>query len=1406
MKIVVETTSGPRLFALSMEALESRAAGSSEATIGDLLDAVDPTGETFGASSAAGITVDEVVVQRSDLLRSIALHPGSYLAPTSQTNKRAHRPAVGSFEVVAGLEAGIRKPLSPGRYLIGRSANADVVLGSPTVSRHHARLEVGTDGSLAIADIGSRNGVRMGARESGATTCIATGGTSSLEWEEPVRLGATTVAARRSPVDAPHHLAAQRTHAGLGTLLTFNRIPRRVPPLPPAELELPTRQAAESYKPRFSWAAIVAPLILGAAMAVLWSPLYALFMLLSPALTVMNLWEDKHRARREKKQIEKRFRVDLARFDGELIGHLGAERQRRNDRHTDLAELRRRAATPSVHLWERRPQHDDFLRVVVGRGTLRLDLATKATHETSTEPEVEALLDRSGMLHDVPVEVALLGGSVTGVTGRRATSQAVARNLIGSIVGNHGPADVEIIVLCSPGEARAWEWVLLLPHVVDRHSSSNRPLVATTVSDVAELLERRGDGTAPGAVTSVVVVDGREFHEGRHAPVRLLAGRQDVALVVLAEGFDWLPSQTTLVIETAGDDGRGRCIDPTGRRGPIDIVLDGLAESTAWSLASALARFDDPELHAQGVGIPAVVPLGSLLGGPVDPATIRRRWSAGRLNSGLPAPIGADEHGAVLVDLVADGPHALIGGTTGSGKSELLRSMVASMAASADVDHLAFVLIDYKGGSAFDRCGDLPHTVGVVTDLDPHLSERALRCLNAELEYRERLLRRFEADSIEAYRALGDPTEPLPRLVVVIDEFATLVAELPDFVDALVGVAQRGRSLGVHLVLATQRPSGVISENIRTNTNLRVALRMLDSVDSVDVIGTDSAAHIGRDAPGRAHLRLGPGQLVEFQSALVTGSSSTNDEALARRVPFGGGESPVSGGGVANSDQTALDHLVATIEQAHQRCGLEHPRCPWPEPLTSDLTLGPLWQAQNRQAGNQDENQDEIQDEIVIGEIDDPDNQQQIPAVWTPEDGNSFVAGAAKSGVTSTLRTMIVAACASRGPDELHVFVLDLGRGEFADLEVLEHVGAVVGPSDAERQRRLLHLLAAEIRDRKVSSAAGRPTLLFILDGIDAFRRENDDRYDLIDLLDTIYLDGPAVGVVSLVSAASATALRHFASATRFRLYLRLVDPMDLREIGVRGAVDLEPPPGRGHLAPHGLLVQVARVDADALRAAGRHQPAQVGPLTVGTLTDHVPVDSLEVTAQLVDDRIRIPMGRRASDLAVETLSLEAGDHVLIAGPSRSGKTTTLLTIARQLVDVEHCDVCWLGESSPLDEVPLVQPADLALLAGRSTRTVVLIDDVEAISDSGELAELLASRASMVHLIAAGRVDRLRAAYGHWTNEFRQTRRGVLLWPDILDGDVLGVDLPSRSSTASIPGRGVLVDGDSCREVQLARE
>ena len=313
-------------------------------------------------------------------------------------------------------------------------------------------------------------------------------------------------------------------------------------------------------------------------------------------------------------------------------------------------------------------------------------------------------------------------------------------------------------------------------------------------------------------------------------------------------------------------DGRGRHVE--------DVVVAGMcgrrgdARPLGTSRATTTRR-----CSTAPAGSLTSVDLVALTGpGALSERQLAATWRARRGRTPQ-AVVGMTADGTVELDLVRDGPHALVAGTTGSGKSELLRSLVAALALGSSPEDLTFLLVDYKGGSAFDACADLPHVVGVITDLDDHLAERALRSLGAELRRREALLREAGVGDLAAYRE-HDIEEPLARLVVVIDEFATLAAELPEFLRALVGVAQRGRSLGVHLVLATQRPGHAISDDIRANTNLRIALRVQDPAESVDVVGTTTASRLPRRRPGRAVVRLGADEELVMQTARVTADGS----------------------------------------------------------------------------------------------------------------------------------------------------------------------------------------------------------------------------------------------------------------------------------------------------------------------------------------------------------------------------------------------------------------------------------------------------------------------------------------------------------------------------------------------------
>ena len=375
-----------------------------------------------------------------------------------------------------------------------------------------------------------------------------------------------------------------------------------------------------------------------------------------------------------------------------------------------------------------------------------------------------------------------------------------------------------------------------------------------------------------------------------------------------------------------------------------DVALSGIGADDAARAAMAMARLEDPELEVPGASLPGLVRLGPLLGmaGPTAQEVLDS-WRA----PGAQAPVGVGERGMFSIDLVRDGPHGLVGGTTGSGKSEFLRTLVAGLAARNDPTSLTFILIDFKGGAAFKTCERLPHTIGTISNLDAQMADRALRALEAEMTYRQRVFAGAGegVDNLDAYLATN-PTEPMPRLLLVVDEFAMLAKEYPDVLSSLVSVGAVGRTLGVHMILATQRPAGVVNDDILANTNMRVALRVQSREDSSNVIDVPDAAAIGRQQKGRALVKLGQDDITPVQTALVTGPIESEErEAIAFTDLTTGGSSapsrpaPPARRPAPGEPETDLDALIDAIVEVNAIAGFAPPRPVWPEPLGARVDL-----------------------------------------------------------------------------------------------------------------------------------------------------------------------------------------------------------------------------------------------------------------------------------------------------------------------------------------------------------------------------------------------------------------------------------------------------------------------------------
>jgi DNA segregation ATPase FtsK/SpoIIIE, S-DNA-T family len=1142
--------------------------------------------------------------------------------------------------------------------------------------------------------------------------------------------------------------------------LAYNRPPRLLPSGRPRRIEVPA-EPKRADKARLQLLSAVIPLVLGLVMVkLLHSWAFAAFMLLSPIMIVGQWVSDRRHGRTSYTKAMRAYRTRLAQLQQAIDDERAADEADRREAAPDPANVLLTATGPRRRLWERRADDPDFLDLRIGLADLPAHIELAAEKGSAVDIELPPPPDARA----VPVVLPMPDLGVLGLAGPRSASRGLARWLVAQAAALHSPRDLSIVLLTAdPAAAADWDWVRWLPHCAPRLGEDCVALVGTDtgsaarrVAELASLVAERaamGSGARGGALPAVdaggdtghavlVVLDGaRALRRIPGMPQILGQGRAvGVHAICIDDSQRQLPEECAAAVSwDVAQPGRvamqGGGLDTLGT-----VLADQVSPAWADRMARALAPVRDVSRGDADATIPAAVRLLDVLRLPdPSPDAIASRWEQGGRTTTAVIGVGADRPFAI--DLRADGPHALVAGTTGAGKSELLQTLIASLAVANRPDAMTFVLIDYKGGSAFADCGRLPHTVGVVSDLDGHLTERALASLSAELKRREEILLDAGTKDIEDYwdaRRSDRGLEPLPRLVLIIDEFASLVAELPEFVTGLVGIAQRGRSLGVHLILATQRPAGVVSADIRANTNLRIALRVTDPDESTDVIDDPSAAWIAKSTPGRCYVRSGAGSPVPVQSARIggrragtgPGRSSTQVipvpwQGLGRPLPTadaagaGTGSAAGRGGPAATADgpdmATDLSVLVDAVRGAAAALGLPAQRSPWLAPLPEVITQDAL--PPGAAAGR------DIPP-LAYGLTDLPARQAREPLTLDlAHGGHVVVAGAARSGRSTVLRT-IAGAAAQESPADLHIYGIDCGTGALAPLAGLPHCGAVVTRDQQDRMERLLATLRAEIQRRqqllasagyaglaeqRAASAAEAklPWMLLLFDWWEGYLAafEQYDYGRLIESLLQILREGPAAGLRCVLTTDRAALIGQVSTVFDQRLVLRLTDAGDAAYAGLAPrTMPAHQPPGRVVFMAggHALEAQVALLNADP---SGQSQVAAIRRLADRARDKHGPppraqrplrVDPLPIRITVTETLRLDPgftppsplwalVGAGGDELSAQGIDLrDEGPGAVVAGPPRSGRSTALLSMTTSLLAAGTAVVVITPRRSPL--------------------------------------------------------------------------------------------------------------------------
>ncbi len=1430
-----------------------------DATIGDVADALASRDPERGAPSGGGtLTVIDgarITLDPDLTLIDSGIKSGARVAVSAASERYADRAArpVAAITVVRGPDSGQRVVLPAGNQTIGRAAGCDLRLSDTLVSRRHVRVFLGA-GSADILDLGSANGLTLN--------------------DEPVTRGAWLPGDRLRLGDTVLGIefTTQTSAAAYPATSAFNRSPVITASYAGQTLDCPELPEAERSQ-RFPVLPMIAPILLGGVLYAITRNVASLvFVALSPMMMIANVVEGRWAAARGTRGSQADLRRELAALDDAAGAAHAAEWRARNAEHPATAHCLAAAAQQSPLLWSRRPGAPRFLDIRMGAATLdsrlRFDVHRGRRVPAAAQVALDDVLTRYRSIGDVPVTLPLTAHGSIGIAGEPDVALDVTRAVVCQLGALHSPAEVVLTAFCDARSWHDWDWLKWLPHTSSAHSPLTGPHLVTgaesagLLGQLEELARERGDrepGDRGSSVTVLVLVDSRTSADrARLVELSKIGPAAGIYCIWLAPRAAHLPAACTAFIEARGD--RSASIgDSMAGTSTAHIAVDAVDGGTALSfsrmvsaLVDAGAVLDDDsdlpravswlELNEPGIADdPAVIierwqESSSILTGPAAPPPGPRRPGT------LRAIVGEAAGEPHALDLRLHGPHALLGGTTGAGKSELLQTWILAMAAAHSPQRVTFLLVDYKGGSAFRDCVHLPHTVGLVTDLSPHLVRRALVSLGAELTYREHLFDQKKVKDLRELEQAGDPDTP-PSLVIVVDEFAALVREVPDFVDGVVNVAQRGRSLGLHLVLATQRPAGVIKENLRANTNLRLALRMADESDSLDVLGSPEAAHIDPALPGRAVSKTGPGRLAPFQSAYVGGWTISGhrrpDVSIGELVVGTGRDWPAPEPATAAVDAgrvpTDIVRITSTIRHASARAQLPPPRRPWLDELAAIYDLSRLPTRRR-------------DDELVFGVVDEPEYQRQTTAAFYPDrDGNLAIYGTGGSGKSTALRTFAIAAAFTVRGGPCQVYGLDFGSRGLAMLAELPHVGSVIPGDEQDRVRRLLRTLTATADERarryadvragtiteyrRIAGRPDEPRILVLLDGFSAFRQHYEmlDGGKWFDALVALAADGRPLGIHLVLTADRPTVLPpRLSSVIQRRLTLRLADDNEYQVAGADGGIlTPESPAGRGLIARAELQIGVfggspditaqARAVAQ-LAAAMRRQQVPASP-AIEQLRKLIRLSELPATADgrpvigVADDNLG-PAGFRPEGV------------FLISGPPGSGRSTAVATtvIALNRAIPDTVPIFFGSKRSPLIGLGIWQqvgthPDEVAEAAGKLEQVVARDGDhgrrlavvIEGLADflggpaDMPLASLIKTLAGHQHLVIAEAETSALGQAWPLLNTVKSARSGLALQPEQADGLlVYKTEFPKSRRSEFPPGRGLLVENGRVRLAQIA--
>ncbi len=857
-----------------------------------------------------------------------------------------------------------------------------------------------------------------------------------------------------------------------------------------------------------------------------------------------------------------------------------------------------------ARLFEKQKSHEDYLYIRIGEGTVPSQCEVTFKKQEYREVE-DPLMDYPEKIHDkyeyipnMPVTLDLTKANAIGFLGDRTHLYQMTKNLIIQFCAEHYYQDVKLYLLMGKEDKSYFEWARWFRNFQEDNGMRNfgydehsgKMMLEYLYAQLSER-EKMKEADIKNLPTNIVFIYRSELLGG-HPVSNYLEKASQMGFVFLffeeyAEKLNPFCSKRVFLYP---DDYTGYIQDIDDGEQIQHFRYPHVSADKALAAAMKMACVYVDEVSLEST-LTKNITLYQLLGiHNVYDLNLTQRWANSKIYDTMAAPLGVKSGDEVVyLDLHEKyhGPHGLVAGTTGSGKSEILQSYILSMATLFHPYEVGFIIIDFKGGGMVNQFRELPHLNGAITNIDGKEINRSLSSIRAEIKKRQRLFAEYDVNHIDDYIRLykkGEAKQPLPHLILIVDEFAELKSEQPEFMKELISTARIGRSLGVHLILATQKPSGVVNDQIWSNSKFKLCLKVQNQSDSNEVLKSPLAAEIRE--PGRAYLQVGNNEIFQLFQSAYSGAAVPNGAMgeirkfkLFRVELCGKRDVIYEQTSIENkSSETQLSVLVDYISEYCMKNNIE--RLP-------DICLPALEEVIVYKRNTVEDIKKEV--EIPLGIYDDPDNQYQGEIYTNIGRENTIIVGSSQMGKTNVLQLIIRCLVDVNNPEEVNFYILDFGSMILKNFESLKHVGGVVFASEDEKVKNLFKFILNEIENRKerimkmgVSSytaykeadGTDMPKIYLLIDNYNTFKELYLDKYEAEFL--KITRDGISLGINVIITNSSANGIgyRHMSNFTN-RICLNCNDAGEYSLLFEHCRLKPQSIPGRAILVRNKMFYEV---------------------------------------------------------------------------------------------------------------------------------------------------------------------------------------------------------------------------------------